>query len=57
MMLTDIKFVVVGHVSRIGHAQRLLRCWMLICLLMTVTTARTGITDARLNGLLSNLAG
>ena len=23
MMLTDIKFVVVGHVSRIGHAQRL----------------------------------
>jgi hypothetical protein len=30
---------------------------VLICLLMTVTTARTGIIAARLSGLLSNLPG
>ena len=56
-MAEEIKFVVVGHYSRLRHAQRLLRCWMLICLLMMVTTARTGIIGARLSGQQNKQAG
>lgn len=46
-----------GAIRKRAKRNDLPRCWILICLLMTVTAARTGIIVALSNGLLSNLAG
>jgi len=52
-----MKFVVCAHHTRLEQAQRLAALLDAHLLLMTVTTALTGIIAVRLNGLPANPAG